>query len=85
MYKNRTNDGPAVVLMESLQIIGMMFVITSQAGILDIIALYKWLCIVALLLSMVGTISNLLTRDMKLVVCILLVSIPPIETVLLVG
>ena len=83
MYKN-INDGPVVVLMESLQITDMLFVITSQVGI-DIITLYKWLHIVGLFLSMVGTMSNLLTRDMRLVVYILLVSTSPIETVLLVG
>ena len=84
MYKN-INDGPAVVLMESLQITDMLFVITSQVGI-DIITLYKGLHIVGLFLSMVGTMSNLLTRDMRLAVYyILLVSISPIETVLLVG
>ena len=82
MYKN-INHGPAVVPMESLQITDMLFVITWQVGV-DTITLYKWLHIVGLFLSMVGTVANLLTRDMRLVVCILLVSISPIETILLV-
>ena len=85
MYKN-INHGPAVVPMESLQITDMLFVITWQVVGVDTITMYKWLHIVGLFLSMVGTVANLLTRDMRLVVYILLVSsISPIETTLLVG